>query len=136
MENLTPVFWASALGGAAGGAVITAIATVIVTILKATSDKKTEHAQWLRNEKIRAYTEFLNTVSPAGQRSTEAIKALHLAVFKMEILGGKGVRRTAQSAKRLADDIAEGRATNQIDTYVVNLYELVFEMRKDLDADN
>lgn len=48
-------FWIPLLGSALGGAVITSI----FGFVKHHQDKATEHAQWLRNQKIDVYTNLL-----------------------------------------------------------------------------
>lgn len=86
------------VGGAAGGAVITGI----FGLVKSRQDTRTEHKQWLRNERVKVYSEFLSEIkeetwklqtSPSPQTVTLSFPVDRLA--RIDIVGSETVRAAA-----------------------------------------
>lgn len=68
-------FWFPLIGGASAGAVISGL----FGFLKITQDRTNEHGQWLRNQKIEAYTNLLRQAH-ASIRARRAVRAGEAAI--------------------------------------------------------
>jgi hypothetical protein len=61
-------FWIPLLGSALGGALVTSI----FGLVKSHQDKASEHAQWLRNQKVDVYTNLLRQTHASARASKAA----------------------------------------------------------------
>lgn len=98
-------FWLPLLGGAAGAAIINGL----IALYKLRRDKNDEHSQWLRNQQLAAYVDFLDTcrdlenwtksahkIEPPSARRAEGVALVQsIKVTQLRLLAPKVTREGA-----------------------------------------
>ncbi|GAA2173544.1 hypothetical protein GCM10009784_08270 [Arthrobacter parietis] len=121
-------------------ALIAAISALGGSLLGSYLTRTTEHKQWLRNERLKAYIRFLEVMQPFGadtlrsRRSRQIHMQTHHEYVKLSLIGTPPVRKAAKTTLTFMNGISHKRRLSRDDYRALarHLGELNRAIREDL----